>query len=42
MADPGLTDGAVLLRQWRPTDVDWYADAAQDPEIQRSPPSRQR
>jgi len=35
MADPGLTDGAVLLRQWRPTDADWYADAAQDPEIQR-------
>jgi ribosomal-protein-alanine N-acetyltransferase len=35
MPDPGLTDGAVVLRQWRPTDADWYADAAHDPEVQR-------
>jgi RimJ/RimL family protein N-acetyltransferase len=35
MADPGLTDGAVLLRQWRPTDADRYAATAHDAEIQR-------
>jgi ribosomal-protein-alanine N-acetyltransferase len=35
MPDSDLTDGAVVLRQWRPTDADWYADAAHDPEIQR-------
>lgn len=35
MPDPALTDGAVVLRQWRATDADWYTDAAHDPEIQR-------
>jgi [ribosomal protein S5]-alanine N-acetyltransferase len=37
MRDPdfALTDGAVVLRQWRLTDADWYANAARDPEIQR-------
>jgi ribosomal-protein-alanine N-acetyltransferase len=35
MPDPGLTDGVVVLRQWRPTDAHWYADAAHDPQIQR-------
>jgi [ribosomal protein S5]-alanine N-acetyltransferase len=35
MPDSDLTDGAVVLRHWRPTDADWYADAAHDPEIQR-------
>lgn len=24
-----------MLRQWRPTDADWYAHAAHDPQIQR-------
>jgi [ribosomal protein S5]-alanine N-acetyltransferase len=35
MPAPDLTDGAVVLRQWRPTDADWYADAVRDPQIQR-------
>jgi RimJ/RimL family protein N-acetyltransferase len=37
MPDPGLTltDGAVVLRQWRPTDAAWYGEAVHDPEIQR-------
>jgi RimJ/RimL family protein N-acetyltransferase len=35
--DPGLTltDGAVVLRQWRLTDTDWYAATVHDAEIQR-------
>lgn len=37
MPDPDLTltDGAVVLRTYRLTDADWYADATRDPEIQR-------
>jgi ribosomal-protein-alanine N-acetyltransferase len=37
MPDPdlALTDGAVVLRRWRLTDAEWYANAARDPEVQR-------
>ena len=31
---PNLTDGVVLLRQWRPEDVDAVFVACQDPAIQ--------
>jgi hypothetical protein len=35
MPAPGLTDGVVLLRQWRAADADWYADTIRDPVTQR-------
>jgi RimJ/RimL family protein N-acetyltransferase len=35
MPAPGLTDGVVLLRQWRAAGADWYADTVRDPIIQR-------
>ena len=34
-ADLTLTGGAVMLRQWRLIDANWYAATVHDPEIQR-------
>ena len=37
-AQPTLTDGAVTLRPWRPTDAQAVYEACQDPEIPRFVP----
>jgi RimJ/RimL family protein N-acetyltransferase len=35
MRREALTDGTVVLRDWRLGDADWYAAEVRDPEIQR-------
>jgi RimJ/RimL family protein N-acetyltransferase len=37
--DPPLTDGIVLLRQWRRDDLDFVVQACQDPEVSRYSPA---
>jgi RimJ/RimL family protein N-acetyltransferase len=37
--DPPLTDGIVLLRQWRRDDLDFVVQACQDPELSRYSPA---
>ncbi len=39
--DPLLTDGVVLLRQWRADDLDFVVQACQDPEVSRYSPAIQ-